>query len=107
MAPTLKAAKERPSCPRTRARTADGWPLATAVHFPDADAPLPAQHVKGFYLEARCKHKGRCVPLPQRVAEPLPLSLPLRPVLTATARRADGVHEAYRPPLDAVLEFVL
>ena len=48
----------------------DGWPLATAVHFPDADAPLPAQHVNGFYLGARCKHEGRCVPLAQGVVGP-------------------------------------
>ena len=66
----------------------DGWPLATAVHFPDADAPLPTQHVNGFYLEARCKHEDRYVSVAQRVADPLPLSLPL-------ASRADR-HRAPR-----------
>ena len=63
---------------------ADGWPLATAFHFPDADALLPAQHVKDLYLKARCRYEGRYDPIVQRVADPLPLAFSLRRVLAAS-----------------------
>ena len=78
----------------------DGWSLATVVHFPAAAAPLPAQHVKGFYLKARCKHEGRCVPLAQRVAGPLPLSLP--PASRADRPRAPRRRSARGPVLHVV-----